>query len=140
MATDDYESLFVNPDDKYGNYYRYDNYAYKCIVKEVRRDQLNHKWPLHVTETPQSVSYIAALADNQDYLSIQSLHSLSPCSSAASLLLKIGPRMRLISTIESRRRLARKIVPREHQSCSVAKVGIAEPSIRNPLYRSIPIA
>jgi len=45
MATDDYESLFVNPDDKYGNYYRYDNYAYKCIVKEVRRDQLNHKWP-----------------------------------------------------------------------------------------------
>jgi len=45
MATDDYESLFVNPDDKYGNYYRYDNYTYKCIVKEVRRDQLNHKWP-----------------------------------------------------------------------------------------------
>ena len=44
MATDDYELLFVNPDDKYGNCYRYDNYTYKCIVKEVRRDQLNHKW------------------------------------------------------------------------------------------------
>ena len=95
---------------------------------------------LHVTETPQSVTYIAALADGQGCLSIQSLHSLSPCSSAASLLLKIGPRMRLISTIESRRRLARKIIPCEHQSCSVAKIGIAEPSIRNPLYRSIPIA
>ncbi len=45
VATDSHESLFVNPDDKYGNYYRYDNYTYKCIVKEVRRDQLNHKWP-----------------------------------------------------------------------------------------------
>ena len=113
----------------------------KGIVKEVRRDQLNHKWPPARYRNPiVRELYIAALADNQDCLSIQSLHSLRPCSSAASLLLKIGPLMRLISTIESRRRLARKIVPCEHQSCSVAKVGIAEPSIRNPLYRSIPIA
>src|SRR5262249_48980930 len=67
------------------------------------------------------------------------LHSLRPCSSAASLLSKIGPRMRLISTIESRRRLVRKIVPWEYQSNPVAKVGMAEPSIRNPLYGSIPM-
>src|SRR5215813_2117069 len=141
MATDDYESLFVNPDDKYGNYYRYDNYAYKGIVKEVRRDQLNHKWPPARYRNPiVRELYIAALADNQDCLSIQSLHSLRPCSSAASLLLKVGPRMRLISTIESRRRLVRKIVPCEYQSNLVTKLGMAEPSIRNPLYRSIPIA
>jgi hypothetical protein len=47
--------------------------------------------------------------------------------------------MRLISTIESRRRLTRKIVPCEYQSNPVTKVGMAEPSIRNPLYRSIPM-
>jgi hypothetical protein len=45
--------------------------------------------------------------------------------------------MRLISTIELRRRV-RKIVPCEYQSNPVAKLGTAEAVIRNPLYRSIP--
>src|SRR5262245_40276193 len=45
--------------------------------------------------------------------------------------------MRLISTIEPSWPL-RNIVPWEYQSKPVAKVGIAEPAIRESLYRSIP--
>src|SRR4029077_214819 len=76
------------------------------------------------------------LVDRQGRLSIQSLHSLRPCSSAASLLLKIGPWMRWTSTIELRLP-GRRTMPWAYQSNPVAKVGTAEPSIRNPLYRSI---
>src|ERR1700745_3881334 len=74
--------------------------------------------------------------DHQGRLSIQSLHSLRPCSSAASLLLKIGPWIRLISTIEPRRP-ARRIVLCEYHSNRVANVVVAEPLIKNFLYRSI---
>ena len=42
--------------------------------------------------------YIAVSADGQDRLSIHSLHRLSPSSSAASLLLKTAPLIRLTST------------------------------------------
>jgi hypothetical protein len=70
-------------------------------------------------------------------LSIHSLHNSSPCCSAASLLLKIGPSMRLTSTIELSRP-GRKTIPCEYQSNRVAKVGFAVPVIRKPLYRSIP--
>jgi hypothetical protein len=83
-------------------------------------------------------TYSARLVERQGRLSIQSLQSCSPCCSASSLLLKIGPSMRLTPTIELRRP-GRKTIPCEYQSKPVAKVGTAEPSIRNPLYRSIPI-
>src|SRR5215831_8372392 len=69
------------------------------------------------------------LADGQTCLSIQSLHNFSPCSSAASLLLTIGPLMRLISTIEPSRP-ERKIMPCESQSNPVANLGNADPAIK----------
>jgi hypothetical protein len=55
-------------------------------------------------------------------LSIQSLHNLRPSCSAASLVLKIGPWIRLISTTELRRP-GRKIILCEYQSNRVARVG-----------------
>src|SRR5262249_25077960 len=71
-------------------------------------------------------------------LSIQSLHSLK-ASSAASLLSKIVPLMCLISTTELKRP-GRRIVPCEYQSNPVAKVGTAEPEIKNPCIAPFPIA
>ena len=65
-------------------------------------------------------------------VSIHSLQSCIPCSSAASLLLKIGPLIRLTSTIEVTRP-GRKITPCEYQSKPVAKVGTAEPVIKKSL-------
>jgi hypothetical protein len=53
------------------------------------------------------------------------------------LAVKIGPWMRLTSTIELSRP-GRKTIPCEYQSKPVANVGTAEPSIKNPLYCSIP--
>src|SRR5215471_19564750 len=72
----------------------------------------------------------------QSHLSIQSLHSFRPCSSAASLLLKTGPSIRLTSTSELSRR-GRKIIPCEYQSKPVAKDGTGELVIKKSLYRSI---
>ena len=72
------------------------------------------------------------LMDGQGRLSIQSLHNLRPCCSAASLLLKTGPSMRFTSTIEPRQ-AGRKIIPCEYQSKPVAKVGTAELVIRKSL-------
>src|SRR5262249_9318395 len=42
-ATHSYELLLVHPDNHYGNYNRHSNYSWKCKVKKVRRDQLNHE-------------------------------------------------------------------------------------------------
>ena len=53
------------------------------------------------------------------------------------LTIKDRPLIRLTSTIEVRRP-GRKIIPCVYQSKPVAKVGTAEPSIRNPLYLSSP--
>src|SRR5215510_2716714 len=83
-------------------------------------------------------TYSAVMGERQGHLSIQSLHNSRPCCSAASLLLKIMPQMRLISTIEPSCPL-RKMVPCEYQSKPVAKFELPNQQSENPSIVRFPI-